>query len=75
MILELTEHEALTLAAITGRISGDPKKSPRGYVSRIGSALAGAGFDYDDGQAFTCIDIGMHMSDYPSDTNYPENNR
>lgn len=75
VILYLTEEEARTLAAMTGRVGGSPTYSPRGYVERISHALAKLGMFYDSRKSYSsAITQSMQMERFDDSSLYPENN-
>lgn len=70
--LTLTLDEADTLAAIAGKIGGDPDRSPRKHVDEIARVLAGVGFHWANGsKAWQAMErerlSGIRFNKYPEE--------
>ena len=68
IILELSDKEAETLAAILGRVGGDPNGSPRKHTDSISTALGKAGFSWERRtDAYKCMNgEGIRFAKYSS---------
>lgn len=68
--LELSEAEAATLVALTGKCSGSAERSPRGHTSNIYTVLVRAGLGFwaiPESDLIKADQYSIHFDDYSDD--------